>query len=185
MWDIYASAGVAICTTPAKLRKAFNLHHVDSGIIAAVNYSEAPESEASPDLFLRPYLFKKSCYRHEQEVRVIFPNEKLENYAGHKLPILASELIQEIRLSPFLPRDESRELAAVLRGFSAPFPEVNIEDQYSVFPSDVFTSTNPFQWAAEIELPDPKGIANFGTIKMPPLLSNDIRRSLCPRPEWD
>jgi len=184
MWDIYAKAGVAVCTTPARMRRALKSYTVDSGIIGAVNYSETPEAETSPDLFLRPYLFKQSCYSHEREVRVIFPSEPHEGYDGHKLQIDGSELIEEVRLSPDLPKDEALELCKVLRLLPMPLPKHESESSLSVFPSDVFRVTEPFDPRYDYPFARSRGIANFGLHKMPFLLSDDIRRQLTPRPEW-
>ena len=184
MWDIYAKAGVAVCTTPARMRRALKSYTVDSGIIGAVHYSEAPEADSSPELFLRPYLFKQSCYRHEMEVRVVFPSEPREQYDGHKLRINGPELIEEIRLSPDLPRDEALELATALRPLSVGLPKCELEQQFSVYPSDVHRVTEPFDPRYEYPFARPHGIANFGFHKMPFLLSDDIRRELTPRPEW-
>ena len=184
MWDIYAKAGVAVCTTPARMRRALKSYTVDSGIIGAVHYSETPEAETSPDLFLRPYLFKQSCYSHESEVRVIFFSEPHKNYDGHKLQIDASELIEEVRLSPDLPKDEALELAKVLRPLSMPLPKCELERQFSVYPSEVHRVKEPFDPKYDYPFARPRGIANAGFHKMPFLLSDDIRRELTPRPEW-
>ena len=184
MWDIYAKAGVAVCTTPARMRRALKSFTVDSGIIGEVRYSDTPEAETSPELFLRPYLFKQSSYRHEREVRVIFPSEPHESYDGHKLQIDGSELIEEVRLSPDLPRDEAIELTNVLLRLSMPLPKYDFEWKFSVGPSEVHQVKEPFDSRYNSPFARSRGIANFGFHKMPFLLSDDIRRELAPRPEW-
>lgn len=184
MWDIYANAGVAVCTTIARLRRAIKAYTVDSGIIARIRYSDKPETENDPELLLRPYLFKKSSYSHEHEVRVVFPSEPHENYPGHKLQISGHELVEEVRISPDIPADEAKELAKFLRQLSVTELRSDYEKEMSVFPSEVYRVRRPFDPRIDAPFPRAHGIANFGFHRMPHVLSDDIRRALRPRPEW-
>lgn len=181
MWSVYARDGVAICTTPARIRNAFSSINIDSGIIGRVEYADTPEQvDLDESVFLRPYLLKREGYKYENEVRVIFPSEPSEQSAGHKLTLQFRELVAEIRTSPFLPRDEELELVRTLRAIInfERGPARDYGRDTAIFASDVHYPFKTHYEAATALEPRRPGIANFGLINMPFILSDDIRREL-------
>ena len=69
MWHQYSSRiGIAFKTTVTRLTSALTDAKY-CALIGRVNYAK----EVSEDYFCRPYFLKEPCYRHEEEVRVIFP----------------------------------------------------------------------------------------------------------------
>jgi hypothetical protein len=183
MWSVYARDGVAICTTPARIRNAFSPINIDCGIIGRVEYADRPEEiNLSHSFFLRPYLLKREGYKYESEVRVIFPSEPREQSAGHKLTVDFRTLIAEIRTSPFLPRDEELELVRALRAIinSQRGDTIPLDRDTAIFESNVhYPFTSHYQATLDRE-PRRPGIANFGFINMPFILSDDIHRELKP-----
>ena len=110
LWHIYAREGVAVKTTPACLKSAFDPHSVGPGLIGPVHYIDDGHQGALDHHFLRPYLRKQRCYQHEHEVRVVFPRNS-DDLDGHRLlPIDPRKLISEVRVSPDIPHSEAAEI---------------------------------------------------------------------------
>src|SRR6266568_5613260 len=75
LWQIYAKEGVAIRTTPARIKDSFDPYLVDTALIARVHYINSACPKAPDHCYMRPYLLKERCYQHEREVRVVFPRD--------------------------------------------------------------------------------------------------------------
>ena len=179
-WHVYAKDGVAISSTPKRIRTALSEGVVDSGLIGRVRYDANPGDEST---FLRPYLIKKKYYQHENEVRVVLPVEPNRAAAGLVLPIEGRELISEIRISPLLPHGEALGLRSALERFvnRSEGQRFDDPDLIPIGISDVKdVSTNVWE-RFEFYAPQKTAIANFGKIKMPFILSDDIKRGLSPQ----
>ena len=141
MWHIYGREGVAIRTTARRIDEClFNQFGAEGrGIISRIGYYPLPTEESWR--LLRPYLVKEGCYRHECEVRVVlsrigddYPelgrkvhdptqaayvaemNEyEQDDDKGGLIEMNGSELIDEIRMSPFMPPGESYAIADLIK----------------------------------------------------------------------
>src|SRR6266481_9978416 len=74
MWKIYGQRGVAVFSTVGKIRKALELAGARRGIVSRVDYMSQVFNwlkMALPENLHRPYLFKDSSFRIEQEVRFV------------------------------------------------------------------------------------------------------------------
>ena len=110
LWHIYGREGVAIQTTPALIVKSFEASSVLHALIAPVIYTDGRNTAEEEHHPLRPYLLKQRCYKHEAEVRVIFPRDPELPGAGVLLTVDSSKLIQHIRISPNIPLSEAVEV---------------------------------------------------------------------------
>ena len=168
-WHVYAPDGVAIKTTPRRIRKALG-DRVKYGLIAEINYDQL---DVSP-LFLRPYFQKQKCYQHECEVRVILPRESPRG-PGMKLDLDWTELTEHIEISPLLNLPEACELRAAVseianshlspRSGQVPFIQVNVSGARLRRP----------QRPAE-SFPDYRGGVGLGNQQMEYLFADDILR---------
>lgn len=104
LWNIYGREGVAISTTPERIAAAMAPDDLGWARVARVEYNDDPETADMPEhCSLRPYLFKKRCYSHEKEVRVIIPADYfIESEPGLTIFLNYRTLVQEVRLSPFM-----------------------------------------------------------------------------------
>jgi hypothetical protein len=176
-WHVYAKDGVAICSTPKRMRRALKEHAVDSGLIGTVCYGDGGDST-----FLRPYLIKRRYYQHEKEVRVVLPAEPREQMMGLVLPIDGRELISEIRISPLLPHGEALGLRSALERFVnyTEGKRLNDLDLITIGISDVKDVSTTVWERFQFFAPQKTDIANFGKTTMPFILSDDIKRGLPP-----
>jgi hypothetical protein len=176
-WHVYARDGVAICSTPKRIRSALNEGVVDSGLIGAVRYDGHRGDEST---FLRPYLMKRKYYQHENEVRLVLPVEPKNRSAGLLLPIEGRELISEIRISPLLPHGEALGLRSALERFVNYSEGQRLDDLdlIGIGISDVKDVSTTVWERFEFFAPQKTSIANFGKLKMPFILSDDIKRGL-------
>jgi hypothetical protein len=176
-WHVYAKDGIALCSTPSRIRRALKEYAVDSGLIGEVRYDEGSGDEST---FLRPYLMKRKYYEHEREIRVVLPAEPKAQLAGLLLPIGGRQLISEIRISPLLPHGEALGLRSALERFvnhaeGKRFAEL---DHIRIGISDVKDISATIWERFEFFAPESTGIANFGKSEMPFILSDDIKRGL-------
>jgi hypothetical protein len=176
-WHVYAEDGVAICSTPKRIRRALKEHVVDSGLIGAVRYDCDIRDDST---FLRPYLVKRKYYEHEKEVRLVLPAEPRDQMIGLLLPIDARELISEIRISPLLPHGEALGLRLALERFVNYAEGNRLEDLdlITIGISDVKDISTTVWERFKFFEAQKTDIANFGKLKMPFILSDDIKRGL-------
>lgn len=176
-WHVYAKDGIAICSTPKRIRSALKEHVVDSGIIGAVKYKDIDDDEST---FLRPYLIKRRYYQHEQEVRVVLPREPKDDSDGLLLPVEGRDLISEIRISPLLPHGEAVGLRSSLERIVNYTEGTRVEDLdvIHIGISDAKDVSRSIMERFDFFAPQKTGIANFGKMKMPFILSDDILRGL-------
>jgi hypothetical protein len=176
-WHVYAKDGVAICSTPKRIRSALKEDAVDSGLIGAVRYDGDGRNEST---FLRPYLIKRKYYQHEKEVRLVLPVEPKDERLGLLLPIDGRELISEIRISPLLPHGEALGLRSALERFVnyAEGQRFDDLDLITIGISDAKDASTTAWERLEFFTPQKTGIANFGKLKMPFILSDGIKRGL-------
>ena len=141
MWHIYGREGVAIRTSARRIDTClFNqFAATEQGIISRIGYYPIPTEESWR--LLRPYLVKEGCYGHECEVRVVLPRigddylelggkvhdpiqaayvAKMNEYEqdddnGSLIEMNGRELIDEIRMSPFMPPGESYAIADLIK----------------------------------------------------------------------
>ena len=174
LWHIYAREGIAIQSTPARIKEAFP-SSVDTALIARVAYIDHARQEALDHHFMRPYLLKQRCYSHEKEVRVIFPRDS-DDPDGHRLlSIDPFKLIKQIWISPHIPRSEAlevrRSLILAWRNGSE-FEDHNNDP--GIFLSNsktVFES----QWDEfALHQCEQTGITNFGSFTMPFVMCGDF-----------
>ena len=110
LWHVYAKDGVAIKTTPALMKSAFDPYFVDRGIIAPVHYIDHSHPETLEHHFMRPYLLKQRCYQHESEVRLILPINPDDPDIPRLFPVDAGKLISEVWISPHIHQSEAAEV---------------------------------------------------------------------------
>ena len=176
-WHVYAKDGVAICSTPLKIRNALGELAIDSGLIGAVSYQDDADGDST---FLRPYLIKRKYYQHEQEVRLVLPREPTDNSDGLLLPVNGRSLISEIRISPLLPHGEALGLRSALEHFVNYSGGQRADDLQliSIGISDAKDVSTSISERFDFFRPQRTGIANFGKREMPFILSDDIRRGI-------
>jgi hypothetical protein len=176
LWHIYAMEGVAIQTTPARIKAAFDPSFVDTALIARVQYIDDARKEDQEHHFMRPYLFKQRCYQHEREVRVIFPRDSDCPDNRRLLPIDPRMLISSVRISPHLPRSEAEEIRQSLVHAWRIGDQIDAsDDDPKVFVSDTTTvQDSPLDSFLHSECETP-GITNFGSINMPFVMCGDFR----------
>jgi hypothetical protein len=173
LWNIYAKEGVAVKTTPARIKKAFDPFFVDTALIAPVSYTDDPTQESGDHHFMRPYLFKRRCYHHEREVRVIFPRIPSGN---RLLPLNAKTLVSEVRISPFIPRSEAIEIRqSLMHAYRIGNISDENEDEIQIFPSDATTVYMSPADRFEKNQSEPTGITCFGSNDIPFVACGDFR----------
>jgi hypothetical protein len=176
LWHIYAREGVAVKTTPALLKSAFEPHSVGPGLIGPVHYIDDSHQEASDHHFLRPYLLKQRCYQHEHEVRVVFPRNT-DDPDGHRLlPIDPRTLISEVRISPDISRSEAAEIRRSLIQAWKTGAEWNEENEHDlpIFVSDTKTVFKSCWERLKPNQAETTGITSFGSRNMPFVMKGDF-----------
>lgn len=128
--------------------------------------------------FMRPYLLKRMCYQHEREVRIVIPRDSDDPDRRRLLSIDARSLIEEVRISPHIPRSEAfeirRSLAQAWR-YSDRWDEN--DDDPGIFVSDAKTIYDAAaDWLNDHQIKS-TGIGNFGSLRMPFVMCGDFRAS--------
>lgn len=102
LWRLYSppsTSGVAIRSSVEKLWDACAQH--DSAIVGRVRYVDYRQSFAS---IQNERIFqKRKSLSHEQEVRIVLPNEEQSPIEGRILTCDLEKLISEVVISPFAP----------------------------------------------------------------------------------
>ena len=110
MWHIYGKEGVAIKTTPKRIEKClfYEFGHVPS-VIGEIDYSNerSEDQKVNERRFRRPYFEKFAGYKHEDEIRVVFPTPNGSDGKGLLLSINGQHLIEKIVISPMIPENEA------------------------------------------------------------------------------
>lgn len=181
-WHVYAKDGVAIRSTPKRIRMALGEDVVESGLIGTIQYNDG-DKPFDESAFLRPYLIKRRCYDHEKEVRVVLPRRPTDDAVGLKLRIDGRKLISAIQISPLLPLDEAISLNASLRGIvnREKGDELDQMKQITVQVSAAKRVRGSLLDNCNYSRPQEKSIAEFGkfgNMDMPFILSDDILRDL-------
>jgi len=175
LWNIYAKEGVAVQTSPARIKDAFDPRLVDTALISRVKYVDHARREGGEIYFMRPYLFKQRCYQHEREVRVVFPRDPDNLGGGRLLPVDPHKLIERVHISPHIPRTEAAEIRrSILYAwrignqweFNDGDPAVFVSNSTTVLQSPVDSYS-----LSECEA---TGIVNFGSLSMPFVMCGDF-----------
>lgn len=175
LWHVYGKSGVAIKTTASKLKTAFEAAYVDTALIAPVEYGSGGVKDL-PHLFMRPYLLKQACYKHENEVRLVFPRASDRTEGGRLMSIKPRKLICEVRISPDIPRSEAIEVRRTLIQAwitGAKWNEKN--EDFAVFPSDAMTPSGSEFENWKLDQIQQCGSTRFGNLKMPFVMCGDFR----------
>lgn len=175
LWHIYAREGIAIQSTPARIKESFPSHFVDTALIARVTYVDHARQEALDHHCMRPYLLKQRCYRHEKEVRVIFPYDSDSSNGSRLLPIDPHKLISQVWISPHIPRSEALEVrrSLILAWRNGSEFEDHARDP-GIFPSDTKTVfKSPFD-KFSLSQCEQTGTTNFGSVTMPFVMCGDF-----------
>jgi hypothetical protein len=151
LWRLYGERGVAVVSTLNRIDAALEAARPFKGLVGSIKYflprSIFEPQEMPKDLpsfysmmvvenLRRPYFYKDSGYRFEDEVRfVIAANaQAVAEKGGALIDVDPKKLIKEILVSPQLPEDERRMLKAfgaeLLKPESAPliFPSTEEEE---------------------------------------------------------
>jgi len=175
LWHVYARNGVAIKTTPEKIKSCFDAAYVDTALIARVHYVQERCQETNSELFMRPYLLKRKCYEHEKEVRIVFPRDSEDPDKHDLLPLNASSLISEVRISPHIHHNEAEEIRrSLIQAWRTGSEWHENDDDVTIFQSDtksVFESYNKDFEQCRCEQP---GRTKFGSEKMPFIMCGDF-----------
>ena len=176
LWHVYAREGVAVRTTPERLKSAFDPHFVHPALIGQVHYFDEGDQEGADHHFLRPYLLKQRCYQHEHEVRVVFPRNTDDPVRRRLLPIDPRKLISEVRVSPDIPRSEAAEIRRSLIQACKTGAEWNEENEHDlrVFVSDTKTVFKSARDHLVLNESETTGITNFGSRNMPFVMKGDF-----------
>lgn len=175
-WHIYARDGLAIRSSPRRIRAAFHVINVDRAIIGSIRYNDEP-SYGDKEMFLRPYLQKQKCYVHEKEVRVVFPRADTTT-PGLKLLVDYRKLIDCVEISPLLERDEALELRQALDDLLNREKGSEIDDLKKISVSRSTARTRLPRSLADL-FPSPENVSPtaFGSNSPAYLLSDDILRA--------
>jgi hypothetical protein len=175
LWRIYAKEGVAIQTTPARIKAAFDPAVVDTALIARVCYVDDARKEGQDHHFMRPYLFKQRCYKHEREVRIIFPRNPDDSDERRLLPLDPRKLIGCVRISPHIPRSEALEIRRSLIHASRIGDQWDDrDDDMAVFVSDTKTVLESPLDSVKLNQCETTGTTNFGSDNMPFVMCGDF-----------
>jgi hypothetical protein len=111
MWKLYGEHGVAVFSTASKIRKALEVSGANQGIISPVTYVPLPSRARPRDVWEqfglmrrenlpRPYLYKDSGFRIEEEVRFVLAANPIvtDNFGGAMINI-AAQSIARVRQS--------------------------------------------------------------------------------------
>jgi len=104
MWELYAqrSAGIAIQSTSARMKRAFSAypdHNVNMGLVEYINYSTEKIPIADP---LSRYFHKRLSYEHEKELRaiIIMGDDEQPLDGGLYIDIDLTVLIEKVYITP-------------------------------------------------------------------------------------
>lgn len=174
-WHVYGKNGVAIKTTPAKIKSSFDPAYVDTALIAPVQYIQDSSTVTRSHHFMRPYLLKQKCYEHEKEVRLVFPRDS-DDPDGHRLlPINAKTLIAELRISPYIHRSEAIEIRqSLIQAWRTGCEWHENDDDLAVFSSDTRTVFESNIRDFEQNRCEPLGCTKFGSVTMPFVMCGDF-----------
>ncbi len=175
LWHIYAKEGVAIQTTPARIKAAFDPYFVDTALIGRVRYVDHARREGQDHHFMRPYLFKQRCYQHEREVRVVFPRDSEAPDERRLLPLDPRQLISSVRISPHIPRSEAVEIRrSLIQAWRSGDQLDDSDDDPAVFVSDTTTVLDSHLDSLRLSQCETTGVTNFGSINMPFVMCGDF-----------
>ena len=175
LWHMYGREGVAIKTTPTRLKNAFDPAFVDTALIGRVCYVDHTRPDTSAHHFMRPYLLKQRCYEYENEVRIVFPRNSENPDGGRLLPVKPHELIGEVRISPHIPRSEAVEIRQSLKqAWKLGNKWLVGDDDVSVFVSETTTVVESLTDRVALSQPELTGITSFGSINMPFVMCGDF-----------
>ncbi len=181
LWQIYAKEGVAVSTTPARIKDSFDPHFVGTALIARVHYIDRTCHEAPDHCYMRPYLLKQRCYEHEREMRVVFPRDSDDPDGRRLLPLDPRKLINEVRISPHTPRSEALEIRrSLIQAWRYANQWDERDDDPAVFPSDTTTVFESNSDRLALNQCESTGITNFGSLNMPFVMCGDF--SYCSNP---
>jgi hypothetical protein len=149
LWNLYGHRGVAVVSTLDQIDSALETARPLKGLVGSIKYflpkslfqrSEIPNKEELATMYSmwtvenlrRPYFYKDSGYKYEDEVRfMIAANARVvAEKGGALIDVDPKKLIKEILVSPQLPEDERR----MLKAFGADIR--NAESVPLNFPSD-------------------------------------------------
>jgi hypothetical protein len=109
MWRLYGKneEAIAVKTTVGRLKESLR-HEPRNFIIGQVAYGNHREWQLPPDIkdgpvdkWTAPFLFKRSSFEHEKEVRLIIAFNSMEDVeAEYKANVNISKLIENIYVSP-------------------------------------------------------------------------------------
>jgi len=193
---LYGERGVAVVSTLNRIEAAFEAARPFEGLVGSIKYflprsmfetREIPKDLASfysmmvPENVRRPYFYKDSGYRFEDEVRfVIAANARVVAEKGGALvDVDPKRLIKKILVSPHLPEDERRMLKAfgadclkaesvslnfpltedeeIERSLGAEFQPLTIEQGLPVLFDDLDSASPDIPGAAHLAEPPPPG----------------------------
>jgi hypothetical protein len=124
LWNVYGSHGVAIVSSPDRIRNAVQLPDGVHSSAGNVNY--LPLNSPNPPAILRepiwlhrPYYFKLNSYEYEREVRFVIAVDhdrmRKRRTAGVVLDIKPEILLDKVVISPHLNQDEAECLEDIMR----------------------------------------------------------------------
>jgi hypothetical protein len=110
MWKLYGERGVAVFSTVGKIRKALEVSGASRGIISPVTYVSLPSLARPgevweqfglmrPENLPRPYLYKDSGFRIEEEVRFVLAANPVvtDDFGGAIINIAAQSIISDFK----------------------------------------------------------------------------------------
>lgn len=101
MWKLYSKTNESVCiqTTFKKLKNNFE-DNINIGMVQYVDYNTNWIPESDP---LAPFFFKRLSFSHEQEVRLLVYDEKIDK-PGVTIPIDIQKTVERIFISPEAPK---------------------------------------------------------------------------------
>lgn len=118
MWKVYGHQGAAVKTTIGKLRNALGSTGQDF-VFARIAYADTvsdlgPNHETHHELLTRPFFLKRKAYGTEHEVRFVTSDRRRPDRDGLSLSVSPNELIEAIRLWPWLADKEADVLTKTI-----------------------------------------------------------------------
>jgi len=117
-WKIYGDKGIAITSSPSRVNEVLKIPNFQ-GSLGKVTYIPRNERRTKFQLFeylSRPYYFKQESFSFENEVRFVVAIEPtISRKDGHVIDVDYSKLIEEIVISPHLPKSEAEEVSKMIR----------------------------------------------------------------------
>ena len=158
MWKLYGQRGVAVSSTVGKIRKALELRGVRQGIVSPVRYVRLPSFQKPEDVSAefglldpanlpRPYLFKDSGFRIEEEIRFVLAANPIATdvFGGAIFNIAAQLIICDFDVSREIPDEERRCIKLLAKErLNAP-TKPRSPDYEAAFPDEaIFPHLEPF-----------------------------------------